>query len=128
MNLGKRPDCLKPFSWKRRFGDGLSVAPRWLETLAFTIDWWHPNDELTAAFKKWLTQSRPPEFVNDRKGQKVLSIRKDLERLATLREIHANSKTADGVRNKEAEKALRCFHALFPVLKDLQEMPLSRGP
>jgi hypothetical protein len=114
--------AFKPASIKYATDGWPHFPPRYLETRAFTIDWSRRNEQIAAAFNLWLQKNRPAEWLNDAKGEKVTSLRVDLERLGTMRKIKSDPSQADSERNKDARRALQCFRELFP---SLTEFPLS---
>ena len=121
MSYSTGPRDLEPFSLKVEWNEGPLLPTRRAETRAFTFNWRCRNEQIEAAFKLWLQRNRPPEWANDAKGEKVVSLRVDLERLGIMRKIKADPNQADAESNKEARRALQCFRELF---SSLTEFPL----
>jgi hypothetical protein len=115
---GSRKRDFEPMSLKVEWNEGPLLPTRRSETRAFTFNWRCRNEQIEAAFRMWLQKNRPPEWANDAKGEKVTSLRVDLERLGMMRKIKADPNQADAEKNKEARRALHCFRELFPTLTE----------
>ena len=115
---GSRPRDFEPMSLKAEWNEGPLLPTRRSETRAFTFNWRCRNEQIEAAFRLWLQKNRPAQWANDAKGDKVISVRVDLERLGKMRKIKANPTQTDAENNKEARRALQCFRELFPALTE----------
>jgi hypothetical protein len=122
QTYGAGPRDLEPMSLKVEWNEGPLLPTRRSETRAFTFNWRCRNEQIEAAFRLWLQENRPPQWANDAKGEKVTSLRVDLERLGMMRKIKTDPSQADAENNKKTRRALQCFRELFPALV---EYPLS---
>jgi len=114
------------------------------ESCVVRINWGHfTNDELAAAFRKWVKANRPKDIPKPNKqGHKDISYRVDLEHLAIMRLLRCFSlaelrkqcpeawkryNNPNRRWQRDAEKARARFHSLFPFLS-AKENPISWPP